>query len=470
MNRHILSILLLCVIVSACNLDIPLENEIGGYDAINTVQRAQDALNGAFDIYPKNSSLSFALLSEDFTPTHLINESAQGEDKLYRWEPQEISSLAESLWQSYYSVIAQANNLLASEQYISINNDKEMETWKFVKGNALGIKAMAYYELLSLFTAPYKPENPGIVLKEKVKYEKKNRSDAHECVKEIEQLLKDSYTLLNEVSNNFQSYYYFNTRAITLLQSRVAIYAQKYDVAAGYAEKLISEAGYKDRAPNTKEYESLWHFTKTEKSEERIFLFDNYDYIFKQFDINERGDIVAVSPTFDYSTDDLRYNRASFPTTILDYQGKSLSVCLLAKYRQELLKRTSMPIHWLRLAEAYFILAECYMQQGEETKSRDMVNIVLQKRNASLIPEGITGDNLLERIRFEKQKEFVGEGINLFDLKRWGKDIRRYATNSTKTVNVIRKDDYRLIFPLPYAELTQNEGIEQNPGWPKVIR
>jgi hypothetical protein len=76
---------------------------------------------------------------------------------------------------------------------------------------------------------------------------------------------------------------------------------------------------------------------------------------------------------------------------------------------------------------------------------------------------------LLEKILDEKQKEFVGEGLRFFDLKRLNKDIIRYKVDSESIDRTISADDFRRVFPIPLSEIKQNKKIEQNPGWESII-
>jgi hypothetical protein len=68
----------------------------------------------------------------------------------------------------------------------------------------------------------------------------------------------------------------------------------------------------------------------------------------------------------------------------------------------------------------------------------------------------------------EKQKEFAGEGVRLFDIKRQGKQIVKKGNFGSGTSIVIKDDDYRWLFPIPESEYKYNDLMDQNPEWPFI--
>ena len=123
-------------------------------------------------------------------------------------------------------------------------------------------------------------------------------------------------------------------------------------------------------------------------------------------------------------------------------------------------------INTIRYSGVCFTVAEAYARDGRPSEAIALMNRYLGARNAVLLDEGLSGEPLVLAILLEKQKEFVGEGIRLFDLKRLGKPLVRYgsAGNSTSAA----PDDYRWLFPIPASEYRYNDKIVNiNPGWPK---
>ena len=65
----------------------------------------------------------------------------------------------------------------------------------------------------------------------------------------------------------------------------------------------------------------------------------------------------------------------------------------------------------------------------------------------------------------EKQKEFIGEKINFFDLKRWNLAVTRYLPDSNNRLSTIANTDFRWVWPIPDSEMRYNPNAVQNDGW-----
>lgn len=70
----------------------------------------------------------------------------------------------------------------------------------------------------------------------------------------------------------------------------------------------------------------------------------------------------------------------------------------------------------------------------------------------------------LAEIQLEKRLEFLGEGIRMRDLLRWGNDFSR-PSSTLSTVQDVAFDDYHMQLPIPDSEIKINDNIEQNPGY-----
>jgi hypothetical protein len=68
------------------------------------------------------------------------------------------------------------------------------------------------------------------------------------------------------------------------------------------------------------------------------------------------------------------------------------------------------------------------------------------------------GSALFDEITRQRKLEFAFEGHRWFDLKRRGIDV-------AKTPNPVPYSDFRVLPPLPQAELDGNPNLVQNPGY-----
>ncbi len=113
-----------------------------------------------------------------------------------------------------------------------------------------------------------------------------------------------------------------------------------------------------------------------------------------------------------------------------------------------------------RLEEVYLMLAECLAQQGKVEQALPYINALKSRSMIPLLPETITGEELLSELLLEYRREFFTEtGHRFFDLKRFQKlqDLVLIKSNW--------KEFHRL-WPLPLKELLLNPNLSpQNNGY-----
>ena len=122
-----------------------------------------------------------------------------------------------------------------------------------------------------------------------------------------------------------------------------------------------------------------------------------------------------------------------------------------------------------RLSEMYLIAAEASMKLGDNTKAANYMNVV---RSRAALPGQTSAmqvkasDMTLDFILDERAREFVGEQLRWFDLKRTGKLIERATKyNPFASPNI---KAYHGLRPIPRVEIDvlQNKSeFLQNPGY-----
>ena len=117
----------------------------------------------------------------------------------------------------------------------------------------------------------------------------------------------------------------------------------------------------------------------------------------------------------------------------------------------------------MRLAEAYYMLAECKLRAGYKAEAASLINEVRGRYFTLVDPDPVTATNLDEwRMLDEWMIEFIGEGRRRTDLVRWDK----YTTEAwwDKPADGAGKAHYNR-FPIPEQAMGSNHLIEQNPGY-----
>ena len=117
----------------------------------------------------------------------------------------------------------------------------------------------------------------------------------------------------------------------------------------------------------------------------------------------------------------------------------------------------------IRLAEVYYMLAECKFRAGDKATAATLLNTVRARYypagSPSLYPAGggtLTEQELLD----EWGREFIGEGRRRIDLVRFGK-----YNNSPWWDKTPDSDDHTKIFPIPQNALNVSPQLKQNPGY-----
>jgi hypothetical protein len=114
----------------------------------------------------------------------------------------------------------------------------------------------------------------------------------------------------------------------------------------------------------------------------------------------------------------------------------------------------------IRGAELYLIRAEARFRTGNAAGSRADLNALRSRRGLPAVDAGLAGDALFNQIMKERRLEFALEGHRWFDLKRNGLTISK-----SSRFEPVPYSDYRLLAPIPNAELQLNDQLEQNPGY-----
>jgi len=129
----------------------------------------------------------------------------------------------------------------------------------------------------------------------------------------------------------------------------------------------------------------------------------------------------------------------------------------------------------IRYSDVLLMYAEAENEaSGVSQDVYDAVNLVRNRAGVDDLPVGLTQDAMRRSIWLERLKEFAGEGILFFDVKRWGTasttdpvfglnhDVLDFRGIKLYT-RVFAEKDY--LWPIPQQEREINTNLDQNPGW-----
>lgn len=115
----------------------------------------------------------------------------------------------------------------------------------------------------------------------------------------------------------------------------------------------------------------------------------------------------------------------------------------------------------IRLAEVYYMLAECKLRKGDKQTACDLINTV-RKRNFEVVDgRACTVENLdMYRMADEWMVEFLGEGRRRTDLIRMKFFVHEKWWDHTPSHN-----ENLNRYPIPHNALSANHLLKQNPGY-----
>lgn len=400
-----------------------------------------------------------------------------------------------STWTECYRLINVANNIIESVKGVPQQLESEKLGAKRVNGEAHFLRAAYYFFLVNLYAKPYVASTAKTDLGIPVKTEDKvnDKIYTRNTVQEVyDQILADLQEAENDLSQTgkAKSLYRADSTAVHLLQSRVYLYMQNWDMAAKYADKVLKVR--KELADLNTRTDAF----ATKENEENIFsmggmeLSCSLSYEYKSFRI-------AQDLYTSYSNDDLRkskwywsYNEFVGITKrepINVFNGTtdpSNPYYYYYNYGAYSYSGTQSPVSdkfLYRTAEAYLNKAEANAYLGNEDEARNALNTLRKNRYATGTDYEVTatGQELVKAIREERRRELALEGHRWFDLRRYGvcekypesKEITHEYTyylerGSEQMVErhrfVLEPNDPGYTLGIPHEVLDYNTGMPNN--------
>lgn len=468
-------------------------------EAITTLEDAKSALNG---IYRLASAHSY------YGDNYLYYADCRGEDvqaRVSKGAGGRVSPYYEfnviptdafnvtRVWNQPYIVIRQCNSLMQKIEQgdVETTDTKALES---IYAQALVMRALAHFDLTRLFGMPYTNDggaSMGVPL-ELVPGDYDNtpsRSSVKACYDQVLTDLGNAVGKLPDTkTDGFMNYW--STKA---LMARVYLYKGDYENALACAEEVILKSKNIYQLFTHDEYPTVWgkdfnseslfefYFTLSEpaggsggEGAPMVYADNKLDWnnlvLTKDF-LDLLGEdpedirLQLVHMPLEPETDVLPAGSSGHPKYLRKYPGKSGDILVGSPQDNDLCI--------LRLSEVYLNAAEAAFKLGEikgedyYDRSLTYLNAIVSRANPkkSVSREELT----LDRILKERRKELVGEGHAFFDYMRNGKSIKRSGGWHLSTIPVdageIRPTDYRVVLPIPQAEIDANDSILQNLGY-----
>lgn len=448
MRRYYITAIMFTLIIASCSkkLDINPTQSVDQEIVFNSDKNIKSALTGAYDVVSSD-----ALLGGD---VQLYSELL-GADGEITWvgtynQPDEIfnksiltnNSYIRDTYTEGYRAINICNNIIAA---IDIVNEEDRD---HVKGQALFLRGLVYFELVKLYAHPYSEGNINSNLGLQIittptkdgKITEANKVPRSSVADTYQQILDDLTTAKSLLDDEIGSYGGKYVAAAVL--SRVYLQMADYPKAAAEANDVIENSG----ASLEGSYSNA--FNNTSPSSEDIYVLpvtaqdgDNDMHLFWSISAYgaRDGDIEINQKHIDlYESGDSRLSLFYTDDDDVYRSGK-----WKFQYRY-------LPV--IRLAEMYLTRAEANFRMGTSvgaTPDHDLNEVI--RNRAGLAPVAVTLDNII----YERRLELAHEGQRIHDVKRLKESVDGFPYN-----------DNKLVLPIPLREINAGAGVlEQNPGY-----
>lgn len=447
-------------------LDLKPYSGVEAETAITNLSDMQAAMNGVYgnltspNLYGRTVPLFGDLVADN---VYISSTNSNRYLDFFQINYTIANTNAQGIWQSAYSTILRANNIINSSLASSPDVDQ-------IRGEALSVRALMYFELVKFYAKPYTVDANALgvpLVLENNPSAKPARNTLSQVYTQIEKDLTDAYGLMSKDKASG----FFTKYAAKALLARMHEYKGEWAKALTAAQDVINNSGYK--LLELDEVAPFWQNSaaRTDKLEVLFeVVFDANNNIGNSslpyfFDQGGYGDALATESLYSlYSNNDVRKD-----WFIVGSPTRGANAKVVNKYpNANSVDKDDFKV--LRMSEVYFIAAEAAYQTSNEPLARTYLNAVATRRVAGFTGYTSSGAALLDDILLERRKELAFEGHRYWDLARYNKDVVRVNLAGNYPGNVplvLAATNFRRLLPIPQVELDANPALrdQQNPGY-----
>lgn len=476
--QSIFIILFALAVFPACKksfLDLKPYDQVPSDIAITNEEEMQTALNGAYyslhtdhvgdvnndgsNLFDRTLPLMGDLMSDNVA---IVIDNSNRYLDLFNYSYLSDNEWTTGTWSAAYSSILALNNVINADV-------PESEVSLQLKGEALTLRALVYFNLVRLYATPFTvdPNADGVPIV--LTYDptlKPARSKVSEVYAQITKDLADAFGMMTNTTKNSS---YITKYVARALAAKVALTTGDWNAAKTAAQDVVNNGGY-SLAPSTA-YVSYWaNPTPTSDKVETIFEVsvdgvnnNGSNSLAYFYDPAGYGDVFAVDALYNlYSATDARKD-LMVPG---DKSGQPINIVLKYPNAGNATDKDDNKV--LRYSDILLILAEAAARTNDKTTALMRLNEVAQKRDPAFAGYTSSGQALIDDIIQERRKELAFEGDRYWDLARLQKNVERTNLNNNYPPNTplnISAGDFRRIWPIPQDEINANPGINQNTGY-----
>ena len=391
------------------------------------------------------------------------------------WQVPTANRQSDMAWFYYYNIIKQANTIL---KVIDGASGPQIDKERF-KGEALGMRAYAYYFLINYYQQTYKGNEtkPGVIIQtDPGDFGGKTRGTVQQVYDQIIADLTQAETLLTGKSRVDKVH--IDVSVVRGLRARVALVMEDWATAAAKANLarqgylLMSASTYSTRSAFSVISNSEWMWGSFIPSDQSTI----YASFFSHIDITNQGYAYLGSQKkitkalYDQiAVGDVRKTVFQKPgtgsSTSPDYNQLKFQVPVIGNWAADYV--------YMRSAEMYLIEAEALARQNQDASARSVLETMVKARYPAYSAAAFSGPALISEILLQRRIELWGEGFSLIDIKRIKLGLNRPtgpgnhgSPNFDPSVYILPAGDPKFLMRIPQKELDNNPSLtpaDQNP-------
>ncbi|MEP2027052.1 MAG: RagB/SusD family nutrient uptake outer membrane protein [Reichenbachiella sp.] len=483
--------IILMVLLSSCDdfLDEVPDNRV----SLDDLDKAAQLLTNAY------SDASYAFtdwMSDDFTYT-IGTTLRPAHQQMYVWDDPTSDPTEQDtpgfFWYQTYTAISHANEVLSIIDGLEVDQEDRGRR-DAIKAEALLTRAYGHFMLVNLFGEEFNFRNNGagpgvpyIIEPETeflVEYE---RASVRSVYEDIDDDLKDGLELLDDSYYSNSGKYHFNRNAALAFASRFYLYKGDFIRSEQYSNELLGsnpESFVRDMTSNefrtakasTSGYPQLYSSPDLRSNlmlMRKISLFQRTDFAYG-IDRNNYRSLFATHPFAD-ATDErenpawVKGQNAIFPvryeslferSSINSNVGTPYHIALAFRGEEVLLNRVETSIYNNQHDQAISdlqVLTNRRFTGGDLTLSMEILRSFFGADDDPSFTDELI---LLNYLLLERRKEFIGQGMRWFDIKRYGFSVNHLGADGT-VVARLESDDKRKVLQIPTSAIEVG-GLEPN--------
>lgn len=489
MKRFNIILALFCIVaLASCDsfLDKQPTNAGDSSSAIQSVFDAEVMING----------ITAKMLSSNYLGRNMIMygdckggdltilTAGRGMDYMYSFNHTFNSYSMSGFWTTGYNIILQLNNLITNIDRLEAEGTNE--NFNDVKGQALTLRAMLYFDLVRLYGEPYNEDKDALGVPNITTVLDAAAEEPRATVAKNYETIINDLKAAEDIIGTSKNQGFINYWGNKALQARVYLSMDQFDNALAAAEDVIENGPY-SLYSNT-EWVNSWASKEGKESIFQLYMLATEAnlggssigaYYARRNHYGSSGGCFIASEYFmnllGEDPDDVRWGIMTYDEDHTAADKQNVKTCNY-KYLGTVDAKgdgdsdaASVNIKVIRLSEVYLIAAEAAYRKSTPDKKLACERLnAIRKRSPNLAPATeatITHDMILN----EKAKELHGEGHRYWDLIRCNKTIEfnddLYGIPVQRRGKTIDRTSYLTILPIPESEMIINGNMVQNPQY-----